>query len=98
MSNAILRHHFLAIHLLTVGYLRVDRKTIWITECFRNFDHVGIANTLSLHIYEMSCLTLVMLNVAARELAVRPGEYTNLHRFKVTGFRGSGSSPVSLLA
>jgi hypothetical protein len=98
MSNAILRHHFLAVHLLTVRYLRVDRKTIWITQCLRNFDHVGIANTLSLHTYEMSCLTLVMLNVGARELAARPGEYTNLHRIAVMGFRRGESSPVSRLA
>src|ERR1700693_1753719 len=87
MSNAILCHHFLAVHLLTFRYLLIDRETIWITECFRNFNHVGIANEVSLHVNRMSRLSVVMLNVAAREQASRPGEYTNLHQFAVTGFR-----------
>src|SRR5258708_23489672 len=95
MSDAILRHHFLAVHLLTVRYLRVDRKAIWITQCLRNFDHVGIANALSLHIYEMSCLTLVMLNVGPMELPDRPGDDTYLHRFPVNGVRTGENSTVS---
>jgi hypothetical protein len=38
-----------------------------------------------------------MLNVAAREQATRPGEYTKLRQFAVAGFRGGESGPFSPL-
>src|ERR1700679_1040734 len=52
MRDAICRHHFLAVHLIVARDLSVDCKSIRISERLGDFNHILIANELSLHTHK----------------------------------------------